>query len=782
MPNIGSEMSVREINRRFPACRVVFARYGMGGCGGDQGPDEPLDFFARAHQVDLDTLVQELEQASEEALADTISPALEFERRLAWLYRTYIRTSLAIALSFGTVWGVLILLQIAMAQSFAAPDYAGTQAHGHAQVYGWVGLFIMGVAYFSVPKFMQTKLPALEPGWTAYGLMLLGIVLRAIAQPLAGSPVFGALVLVSAIAELVAVMIFVADLALVLWQGMPDKRIYLPFIQASLVWLVALAGWNLMLVEPLWHGSAQVIPDPANSRFLYLGVYGFIANMILGYSLRLLPIFLGLRQVREKLVLPAFVLFNAGVAARLPGWDSASGLLTFAGMVTYVAALRIFEPPKSAVKARGVDASFPWFIRLAYFWFVASIVMVLGGDLYRMATGAALGHFYTGAWRHAVTVGFVSTIMVGLGYRLLPLFTGVDLWKPHWMRPAFWLLACGNTLRVTFELATASGASWTYLVMGTSGVLELSALSLFSISLWNTLSLKQQVLVTGEQINPKTKVRWLLDHFPQARPELIRAGFIHLEKAGIVPAFVTLEQAAAVHGIGVEGVVEHMRAALQLSAVPAQPVLIQIHTAAPRETAAPITRSQKEMTNPIAVLRKEHDAIVRMLGVAEVVAHKLTRGEAVAPETLFGLQEFFITFADTCHHGKEEGLLFPLLEKKGIAKNGGPLGIMLMEHDESREFVQQMKQSAADYAAGKPKAGDRWAVAASSYSEILRQHIFKENNVLFCMAERILSDAEQAELASAFDKVETERMGGGTHERIHALMNKLLAEVMPKAS
>jgi hemerythrin-like domain-containing protein len=188
------------------------------------------------------------------------------------------------------------------------------------------------------------------------------------------------------------------------------------------------------------------------------------------------------------------------------------------------------------------------------------------------------------------------------------------------------------------------------------------------------------------------------------------------------------------------------------------------------------------MTNPITVLRKEHDVIVRMLGVAETIAHRLSRGESVAPETLFGLQEFFVTYADTCHHGKEEGLLFPVLEKKGVAKNGGPLGIMLMEHDESREFVQQMKQAAADYAAGKVKAGDRWAVAASSYSEILRQHIFKENNVLFCMAERMLSDVEQAEMAAAFDKVESETLGASTRERLHVLMEKLMAEVMPKAS
>jgi len=74
--------------------------------------------------------------------------------------------------------------------------------------------------------------------------------------------------------------------------------------------------------------------------------------------------------------------------------------------------------------------------------------------------------------------------MVGLGYRLLPLFTGVELWRPSWMRAFFWLLAVGNTTRVTRELAT--GARWTYLVMGSSGVMELAAITLFGISIWKT--------------------------------------------------------------------------------------------------------------------------------------------------------------------------------------------------------------------------------------------------------------------------------------------------------
>jgi hemerythrin-like domain-containing protein len=187
------------------------------------------------------------------------------------------------------------------------------------------------------------------------------------------------------------------------------------------------------------------------------------------------------------------------------------------------------------------------------------------------------------------------------------------------------------------------------------------------------------------------------------------------------------------------------------------------------------------MTSATTILRKEHDVIVRMLEVSEALARKLTRNEAVAPETLNGILEFFAVFNDTCHHGKEEGLLFPLMEKKGVPRQGGPLGVMLMEHDEGRSLVKEMQKAAADYAAGRPKSGDRWAIAASAYSELLRQHIFKENNVLFAMADRLLSEADQQELSAAFQK-EEEKIGAGTHQRLHTLMERLVAELLPKAS
>lgn len=176
------------------------------------------------------------------------------------------------------------------------------------------------------------------------------------------------------------------------------------------------------------------------------------------------------------------------------------------------------------------------------------------------------------------------------------------------------------------------------------------------------------------------------------------------------------------------------------------------------------------------ILRREHDAILNVLDVAEEVAARLRRREAVRAGVLGELLEFLRLFADRCHHGKEEDVLFPLLESKGLPREGGPIGVMLLEHDEGRAFIREMAEAAKEYASAAPSAGPRWAEAATNYVALLRAHIQKENQVLFAMAERILTPEEQARLAEDFEKVETEKMGDGTHERLHALRDRLLGE------
>jgi hemerythrin-like domain-containing protein len=179
------------------------------------------------------------------------------------------------------------------------------------------------------------------------------------------------------------------------------------------------------------------------------------------------------------------------------------------------------------------------------------------------------------------------------------------------------------------------------------------------------------------------------------------------------------------------------------------------------------------MTTATQILRQEHEGILRMLEVAERVASQLERGERVPRETLANLLEFFQTFADKCHHAKEEGLLFPALEAKGILKSGGPIGIMLSEHTKGRALIQTLAELTSAYASDPRGAGQRWAQAARSYVYLLRGHIDKENNVLFKIAEGVLRPSEQTELSEQFEKLEVEKIGAGTHERLHGMISEM---------
>ena len=175
-------------------------------------------------------------------------------------------------------------------------------------------------------------------------------------------------------------------------------------------------------------------------------------------------------------------------------------------------------------------------------------------------------------------------------------------------------------------------------------------------------------------------------------------------------------------------------------------------------------------------LKKEHEAITLMVGILEEMSARLEAGETVDPEHLDGAVEFIQVFADKCHHAKEEDLLFPAMEKAGIQRERGPIGVMLYEHGEGRKFVQGMKAAVERYKSGDADAAAAIAENARKYAELLTQHIHKEDNILYSIADSTLSAEDGDRLAEAFEKVELEVIGAGRHEQFHQLLGRLAAE------
>jgi len=173
----------------------------------------------------------------------------------------------------------------------------------------------------------------------------------------------------------------------------------------------------------------------------------------------------------------------------------------------------------------------------------------------------------------------------------------------------------------------------------------------------------------------------------------------------------------------------------------------------------------------------EHRAIERMLAVLETAARRLDAGERPRPDLFREAVDFVRNFADRCHHGKEEDNLFPRMEARGIPRNGGPLGMMLWEHDQGRAHVGAIAGAIDAYESGDQAAALVIAENARGYVELLQEHIMKEDNVLFPMADSVLSPDDQQELATRFEQIETKVMGPGVHERYHQLLDDLEQEV-----
>ena len=172
------------------------------------------------------------------------------------------------------------------------------------------------------------------------------------------------------------------------------------------------------------------------------------------------------------------------------------------------------------------------------------------------------------------------------------------------------------------------------------------------------------------------------------------------------------------------------------------------------------------------VLMHEHEAIKEMLEVVGRVCDRLESGRQVPVEHLEQIIEFLRVFADRCHHGKEQDLLFPAMQEAGIPAQGGPIGVMLAEHDMGRGFIAGMAEATERYrknAAAAPAIGRN----ARAYISLLTDHIFKEDNILYPMADARLSEKKQQELVAEFERVEREEIGPGKHEEFHHLIHRL---------
>jgi hemerythrin-like domain-containing protein len=176
---------------------------------------------------------------------------------------------------------------------------------------------------------------------------------------------------------------------------------------------------------------------------------------------------------------------------------------------------------------------------------------------------------------------------------------------------------------------------------------------------------------------------------------------------------------------------------------------------------------------PTDILRHEHQLILMVLDAAEREARAIANGGVANADRLAAFVDFIRNFADHCHHAKEEDLLFVRMGEKGFPLQGGPVAVMLHEHELGRAHVAAVADNIAAAAAGDPAARTIVVERLAAYASLLRQHIHKEDNILYPMADRVFSEADQAALAAEFERVERDEIGEGVHQRYEALAREL---------
>jgi hemerythrin-like domain-containing protein len=176
------------------------------------------------------------------------------------------------------------------------------------------------------------------------------------------------------------------------------------------------------------------------------------------------------------------------------------------------------------------------------------------------------------------------------------------------------------------------------------------------------------------------------------------------------------------------------------------------------------------------ILMYEHRVIEQVLDALEQATHRLANGEVIRPGFFIEACDFMTGFADGCHHRKEEGVLFPAMTAAGLPTEAGPIAVMLYEHDQGRTYTRAICHAARQLQAGETQARPTLVHNAHAYAGLLRQHIQKEDHILFPMADNVIPTPDHDRILADIERVERDDIGADVHQRYVTLAAQLVNE------
>jgi hypothetical protein len=413
-----------------------------------------------------------------------VDPPVSLERVL----KAYVVTGLLFMLLPGTFLGVWNLISISSEHTISSLSAAWLQAHGHAQIFGWIGTFIIGIGYYSLSKMGAIPPFAVSRAWLSWGLWTSGVALRWVANVSLWN--WRVLLPLSAALELGAFLIFFITVSSHPRTGRGIDAWMLLVIGSSVGFLFLLLFNGGIAAYLAVAALAPEIPHWLDQRFLVLATWGVPVLAVWGFNARWLPAFMGLKPASRRTLLAALALCSLGILSALAGNFHIAAALLMVACATATVALNIFETAQKPPLLQGVHPSLGFFIRACYVWLLLAPMLSMWA-----ATGDRNGGIW-GASRHALTVGFLAAMIFAIGPRIVPAYCGGrQLFSPRLMLAACAALNIGCFLRVASEIPAYEGfvaAAWR--VLPYSAVIELIAVSLFALNLALTLARPAQSL------------------------------------------------------------------------------------------------------------------------------------------------------------------------------------------------------------------------------------------------------------------------------------------------
>jgi len=419
------------------------------------------------------------------------------------LHLTFVAGALTTALVAGFSFGTLLALARTGAWGLGDRWAALAQAHGHAQLAGWAGLFVMGMAYRLAPRFAGAAPVPFLPGLASFGCMAAGLALRLAGQPAAGDAAGRAVLVASAALELTGTVVFAALLLPRLVPAVRQGRPFAPHLGAATVWLVAAKALALAWA-PGAHGSPVLVPFDRQQLLHDLELLGFVLAAVVGVSLRTVVVFFGRPLPGARLVWALWLPLQAGVAlhaaatawATYRPWEAAPRLAGAGYLLVglgLLGAVLTVGPWRAPSRLREVARAAGTLVQAATAWLAVggALLASLGADA--LVRGEPVPYARLDAARHLLAVGTVTTMILGMGYLVMPAFAlarqpGAQQRRQRWaVALALALLPLAAVLRTAGGWLAGEGATADHL-SATAGVLAWLAVASFAVSLVGALA------------------------------------------------------------------------------------------------------------------------------------------------------------------------------------------------------------------------------------------------------------------------------------------------------